>query len=245
MGNEEPSSFGSRRSLEVLGETAASAEPGKCAFDNPASGQKLEAFDTLGPLDNLDSPWTTVGERLEELFAAVDPVGKDVAQPREFHSYFLQQRHGAVAILDIGRMNVNPEKKTIGIGHNMPFAAVNAFPGVVAARSAGLRSRRALAVDYRCRRLRLASELFSRAPDQNTDNPLPPARIAPSIKITLYRRVGRKLLRQCPPLAARRQNIENRLYNTTQISFTRPATPVRSRQKALDQRPLSIGHIAC
>ena len=155
MGNEEPGRFGSRRSLEVPGETSASAEPGKCAFDNPASGQKLEAFDTLGPLDNLDGPWTTVGERLEELFAAVDPVGKDVTQPREFHSYFLQQRHGAVAILDIGRVNVNPEKKTIGIGHNMPLAAVNAFPGVVAARSTGLRSRRALAVDYRCRRLRL------------------------------------------------------------------------------------------
>jgi hypothetical protein len=65
MCNEEPRSFGSRRSLEVFGETAASAEPGECAFDDPASRQELEAFDAMGTLDDLDGPWTAVGERID------------------------------------------------------------------------------------------------------------------------------------------------------------------------------------
>jgi hypothetical protein len=88
-----------------------------------------------------------------------------------------------MAVLDVGWMNMNPEKEPIGIGHNMPLAAVDALPRVVAARSAGLGSRRTLAVDHRRRRLRRTSELFSRAPDKNADDPLPPARITPGIKI--------------------------------------------------------------
>ena len=156
----------------------------------------------------------------------VDPVGKDMAQPREFHPYLLQQRYRAMAVLDVGRMNMNPEKETTGIGHNMPLAAVNALSCVVAAWSAGLGGRRTLAVDHRCRRLCRASELFSCAPDKNADDPLPPTGITPRIKIALYRRIRRELLRQRPPLAARRQNIENRLHNTTQIGFARPTAPV-------------------
>jgi hypothetical protein len=179
MCNEKPRSFGSRRSLEVLGETAASTEPGECAFDDPAPRQELETFDAMGPLDDLDGPWTTVGERIEKLIPSVDPVGKDMAQPGEFRSHLLQQRYGAVTVLDVGRMNMNPEKEAIGIGHNMPLVAADALPSVVAARSAGLCGRRTLAVDHRRRRFWRASKLFSRAPDKNADHSLPSPRITP------------------------------------------------------------------
>src|SRR5580692_1803429 len=179
---------------------------------------------------------------IEKLLPTIDPVGKDVAQPRELHPYLLQQRYRAMAVLDVGRMNMNPEKEAIGIGHNMPLAAVDAFPRVVAARPPGLRGRRTLAVEHGGRRLRRASELFSRPPDQNADDPLPPTRIPPRIKIALHRRIRRELPRQRPPLAARRQDIENRLHNTTKIGPARPTAPVCSRQKALDQPPFRIGH---
>jgi hypothetical protein len=43
MGHEKPGNFGGG-GLEVLGETSASAELGKCAFDDPASRQKLDGF---------------------------------------------------------------------------------------------------------------------------------------------------------------------------------------------------------
>src|SRR3984957_13181138 len=129
-------------------------------------GRSWKPFTPWGALDNLDGPWTTLGKCIKELFAAVDSVGKDVAQPREFHSNFLQQWHGAMAILDVRRMNVHSEKQAIGIGHNVPFTAVDALARVVAAGSASLRGRRTLAVDHRGRRLRCASELFTRAPDK-------------------------------------------------------------------------------
>ena len=90
MGHKEPSSFGSGRPLEVFGETAASAEPGKCAFDNPATGQKLEAFDTLGPLDDLNCPRPAMSERFLKLVAAVDAIGKNVSQLGEPAAHPLQ-----------------------------------------------------------------------------------------------------------------------------------------------------------
>ncbi len=60
MSHKKPGSLRCRCCLEVFGETAASAEPSKCALNNPSPGQKLEALDALGPLDDLDGPWTTV-----------------------------------------------------------------------------------------------------------------------------------------------------------------------------------------
>ena len=81
MGDEKPSDFGGGGTLEVLGEAAASAEPGKGSFDDPAPGQELEAFDAGRPLDDLDGPRPAMGERVDELFAAINAVGKDMAQP--------------------------------------------------------------------------------------------------------------------------------------------------------------------
>ena len=80
MGDEEPCGFGGSRSFEVLGEAAASAKPGEGAFDDPAPRQKLEAFDALRSLNDLNRPRSAMGERGYELIAAVNPIGKDMAQ---------------------------------------------------------------------------------------------------------------------------------------------------------------------
>ena len=80
MGCEKPSYLRGGRSFEVFGETSTSAEPCECAFDDPAPGQELEAFDAGWPLDDLDCPGAAVGNCIDELFAAINPVGKDVPQ---------------------------------------------------------------------------------------------------------------------------------------------------------------------
>ena len=80
MGDEEPCGFGGSRSFEVLGEAAASAKPGEGAFDDPAPRQKLEVFDALRSLNDLNRPRSAMGERGYELIAAVNPIGKDMAQ---------------------------------------------------------------------------------------------------------------------------------------------------------------------
>ena len=104
-----------------------------------------------------------------------------------------------------------------GIGHNVPLTAVDALPCVVAARPASLRGWCSLTVDHGGCWLGRTPQLFSRPPDKYMDDPLPPTCISPRVKVTLHRRIGRELMRQRSPLAARRQDIENRLHNTAQI----------------------------
>src|SRR5882757_734461 len=125
-----------------------------------------------------------------------------------------------MAVLNIGGMNMDAEQKAVGVGDDMPFTPVNAFAGIVASRTAGLRRRRTLAVNDRCRWSGLAPELSAGFPDQNSDDLLPPSGIAPSIKIALNRRVRRKILRQRPPLTSTRQNEQDRLNDLPQIHFS-------------------------
>jgi hypothetical protein len=80
VGDKDPSGLCCRGAFEVLCETAAPAEPGEGAFDYPSPRQQLEAFDAVWPLDDLDLPWTTMGDRVGKLLATVDAVSKDTAQ---------------------------------------------------------------------------------------------------------------------------------------------------------------------
>jgi len=81
VGDEYPGGFGCRGCLEVFGEATAPAAPGKSAFDDPAPRQKLEAFDAMRPLDDLNRPWPAMSECFLKLITAVDAIGKDVSQP--------------------------------------------------------------------------------------------------------------------------------------------------------------------
>ena len=148
-------------------------------------------------------------------------------------------------VLNIGGMNVNGQQEAIGVGDDVALAAIDTLAGVEAARPAGLRRRSALAVDDGGRRLGLASEFAPRLPDQSADDPVPAAGVAPSIEIALDRRVRRELAWQSAPLAAGRQNVQNRLDNLAQIDFPRPSQSAPRRQPPGDQRPLRIGHVAC
>ena len=168
---------------------------------DPASRQELEAFDARRPLDDLDCPTGRNGKCVDELFAAIHPVGKDVDE-REGGVATLQQGDGAMDILNVGGMNVDGEQKTIGVGDDMSLPPINALARVKAGWAAGLRRRGTLAVDDSGSRRWLASELSSCLPDQGSDDFEPPAGISPGIKIALDSRVGRELARQRSPLAA-------------------------------------------
>src|SRR6266446_7338127 len=81
IGEKEPGCGAGNGGLEVLGETAAAAQPGKGALNDPSPGQELEAFDARRTLDDLDGPWAAIVDGGAQLGAAVDAVGEDVAQP--------------------------------------------------------------------------------------------------------------------------------------------------------------------
>jgi len=79
-GDHDPSLCAGDGGLEVLGETTVASEPGEGAFDHPALGLGLEGADTLGSRHDLDRPPAEIGDRIEQLVAAIDAVGEDVPQ---------------------------------------------------------------------------------------------------------------------------------------------------------------------
>src|SRR3954454_6470532 len=83
IGEVDPGGFAGDCCLKVFCEAAAAAKPGEAALHHPAPRQELEAFDTGGPLDNLDCPRPAIGNSVAQLLAAIDPVGKDMAQVRK------------------------------------------------------------------------------------------------------------------------------------------------------------------
>src|SRR5947209_20404836 len=66
--------------LEVFGQASAAAGPCQGALDDPSPRQQLEAFDARRTLDDFDRPGAAIGNGIEQLFAAVDAVGKDMAE---------------------------------------------------------------------------------------------------------------------------------------------------------------------
>jgi hypothetical protein len=69
------------------------------------------------------------------LLAAIDAIGKDVSELGKAAAHLLQQWDGAMAVLNIGWMDVDGEQKAIGVGDDMPLTPVNTFAGVVASRA--------------------------------------------------------------------------------------------------------------
>src|ERR1700756_1285584 len=118
-----------------------------------------------------------MGECVDELFAAINPVGKDMPEPGKALSQAFQQRDSTVDILNVGRMNVDGQQQTIRISDNVPLAPMEALAGGKPTGAPGRRRRSRLAVDNASRRLRLAPELPPRLPDQGSDDPVPPASV--------------------------------------------------------------------
>src|SRR3954468_4460471 len=246
MGNEDPCGFGCCGSFEVFGETSASAAPCQCPLDHPAPRQKLEAFDARWALYDFNSPrGSALRESVLELLAAVDAVSKDVSQLGKAAAQLLQQWNGAMAVLNIGWMDIDGEQKAIGVGDDMPLTPVNTFAGVVASWAPGVGRRCALAIDDPGGRCRLAPKFAAGLADQGFDNFLASPGIAPRIKIALNCRIRRKILRQRPPLTSRRQKEEDCLHHLAQVHLPGATQMPSRRHPAGNQRPLRIGQIAC
>src|SRR5712671_4282667 len=111
VGQQHPGCGAGDGRLEVLGETAATAEPGEGTLDHPSPGQELEAVDAGRALDDLDRPGATIGDRALQLRAAIDPVGEDMAQAGKGLAQRTQQRHGAMRILDVGSCTKTASRK--------------------------------------------------------------------------------------------------------------------------------------
>ena len=139
MGDEKPSHFSGRGSLEVPCEAATATEPRKGPFDDPAPRQELEAFDPGRPFYNLDVPPPAMGKCVDELFPAIHPVGEDVLKLGKAVSQALQQGDSTVDILNVCGMNMDSQEETVGVGNDVSLTAIDALARVKAGWAAGLR----------------------------------------------------------------------------------------------------------
>src|ERR1041385_2830924 len=133
--------------LEVLGEAPIAAEPGEGALNHPAARLWLEGSDALLAGHDLDRPVAEIGERAEQLRPTIDAIGEDVAQVAEALPERAQQRHGAVIVLNVGRMHQQSDERTLCVGDDVTLASLDALGGIKPARAAAFRGLHTLAVD--------------------------------------------------------------------------------------------------
>ena len=133
--------------LEVLGEPSIAVQPSQCALDHPAARYDIETARTSRALDNLQGPPTDPLQSRRELGAGIGTVGEDVTQPGEGVADGREHRGGAVAILDVGGVDLSGNQQACGVGEDVAFAALDLLARVKAPWTAAFRGLDRLAVD--------------------------------------------------------------------------------------------------
>ena len=125
--------FGAGQVLEVFGQPSAASEPAESPLDDPAFRQNLEALCHVAAPDDLKrSPGGPVnGGGLDALIAA---IGYDSFQKRELSPHLFQHRDASVAILNIGRRDIETDHQTKRIDRRMTLDAFDLFACIVTGR---------------------------------------------------------------------------------------------------------------
>ena len=113
-----------------------------------APRQQMEALGVAWPLDDL-KPQALARRGAGGNLALVTGIGKQVPKPRETPSNPGADEPQAIAVLDVGGVNDQPQRQAQRIGEQMPLAAVDFLAGVEAARADRLGGLDTLAVDDR------------------------------------------------------------------------------------------------
>jgi hypothetical protein len=119
----------------VLGEAAATVEPGNRAFDDPALGQLHEPFDLIGSFDDLGfETGQNPGQRGAKDRPLIGAVGKQLLEEWKLPEQRCQQCDAAIAILNAGGMNDSVQQQAQRIDQNMPLLALDQLAGIEAVR---------------------------------------------------------------------------------------------------------------
>ena len=124
---------GSRVALEVAGQPAVAADPGKGALDDPAFGQDDEAMG-IAALDDLQGPSTGLGDHFGHLWPLVAGVGEDAFDERKGSPRGAQQVARTVAILHVGGVDDHAQQEAQRIDQDVALAAGDFLPRIKALR---------------------------------------------------------------------------------------------------------------
>ncbi len=112
----------------VLGEAAATVEPGNRAFDDPTLGKPHESLGMIGSFDDYGfEAGEDLGERVAEDRPLIGAVGKQLLQEWKLTEQRCQQQDAAIAILNAGGMNDGVQQQPQRVDENMPLLALDQF----------------------------------------------------------------------------------------------------------------------
>lgn len=120
--------------LEVFGETAAAADPSQGALDDPTVGKNDEAMQ-LVTFDDLQFPGAGLGDGCGCFPSLVAGIGEDALdEGKKATRTTIKDQPGAIAVLDVGRVDDDVQQETERVDKNVPFAAFDLLARVVALR---------------------------------------------------------------------------------------------------------------
>jgi hypothetical protein len=131
VGDEYPCLCAGDGFLPILGEPSASPEPGKGAFDHPASRQQFEALGDVGAFDDLQFPVADPGQCVAQFGAGIAAIGEHVAQPGKAGADGLKHSGGTVPILHRGAVHNQPHHEAERVGDDMALAALDLLAGII------------------------------------------------------------------------------------------------------------------
>ena len=129
----------------VLAQATVAAEPGKGAFDDPATGQHLKSFrigwwllvlrhpdPTSSTPDDLKCP-SLARRPTAQSWSLVTSIRPEIGQPGLMDNGAVEDDVRTVPVSDIGRMDDDLQDESLRIDEEVAFAATQTFAPVIAA----------------------------------------------------------------------------------------------------------------
>ena len=126
----DPGFGGFRQCFIILAQSPVPAQPGESALHHPASGQHLKAVAVPGTPHYLQSPTRQCRHPLDQL-SGVAAICPDQAQPGKPSGQLADDQLGPIPVLHVGWVHRHRQQQSLGIHHNMPFAAFHLLARVV------------------------------------------------------------------------------------------------------------------
>ena len=115
----------------ILGQAATAPQPSDGSFDDPAFGQKDEAFGSIGTTDDLgDEPRQDARQSVMEHRPGIGAVGKQLLEERELSEHSGQEHQPAIAILNIGWCNQSVQQQAQRIDQDMALLPFDQLAGI-------------------------------------------------------------------------------------------------------------------
>ena len=121
-----------RQFFVVFAQAPVSPKPSKGSFDDPAVRQEFETLHVVASFDNLQNPTAQLLRPLDQ-FSRIAAIGPNEFQAGEEPHEFCEQQFGAVAVLNIRRVDHDADQEPQGVHGQVALAAFYFLPRVIAA----------------------------------------------------------------------------------------------------------------